>query len=224
MQVSDLIIAVQRKISPETSYTDDDILTILNTGLIEVASGGDRQHGNALLPPLPDLFTVADVVYVEGEDYQAMPATFLRNLARVEYGNNVLRRFDSHRVFMSRNRLTGGQPDSYCLVGNNLWIGPVPTNDTELKVFFTAKPPELVSDNDEPTCIPAHLQQRLLVNYACKEIFSEIEQGLDGGAPNTMKHDMEYQRALTDLERFLGPGDGEPTNVNDDYYTDDMII
>lgn len=223
MKASEIVAAVVRKIQ-DPSYDNDDVLAMVNQGIIDVASGGDRQHGFPLLPPLPDLFTVDEVTVDAGDSYIDMPSEFLRALTRVEHGGEALRRYDSHIKFLSRFRGETGPVEAYCLVGRRLWIGPVPTSTTTLTVFFYAAPTLLEEEDDEPTYIPAHLQRRLLVNYACKEIFSEIEQGLEGALPDTKKHDTEYQRALTDLERFLGPADGVAENIADEDFTDDMIL
>lgn len=224
MKTTELIERVmQITLSPD--HDEDDILDILNAGLLDIAGGGDRQHGNALIAPLPDLFTKDTVTVTAGSETTAMPATFHRGLARLSFNRAGLKRYDSAMALLLRYEdAAAGEPEAYALLGNTLWVRPIPTVKTTLTAYFTRRPEALTRlDTSVPEGLPEHLQKRLLVHYACREIWSDIEQGLDGNTPETLKHDALFMRALTDLERFIGPADGEAQNVADESFSEDNI-
>lgn len=229
---STLVAAVAAKtLSPD--HSNDDILAILNRGCLEIAGGGDRVHGNVVVPPLPDLFTYDEVTQLADEEFAALPPDYHRGVVRVSYEGESLKRLDSYAELVAKYEGSNGVPQAYHIKGNKIWLAPVPTDDVDVRVYYhripidmeivLEDPPDVEAVDSEPDGIPVHLHHKLLVNYACREIFSEIEQGLEGKSPDTIKHDALYQMALTDLERFIGPEDGTPQNVDDDYYTEDNI-
>ena len=203
-------------------HDEDAVLGILNRGLVEIAGGGDRPHGEARVAPLPDLLTVAEIAVEAGDRFIVLPSDYHRALVRVEIDGEPLRRVDSHMDFLGRYGKGTGDPVAYSLKGKRLWLGPVPNGDIDLTVHYHRLPATMKA-SDEPEGLPDHLQYKLLFHYGCREIFSDIEQGLDGANPDTIKHSRQYALALTDLERFIGPEDGEATNIADELYTDDMI-
>jgi hypothetical protein len=214
MNVAELTSAIKGVVD-DASFTDSEILELLNAGLLDIAGGGERVHGHAKIAPLPDLLTVWDL---EVSSYKTqMPSDYHRSVKGVFNGNTALTKHDSF-VRMNRESLAfsrTGTPEEYIMQGNYLYCSPVPTSAT-FRITGYKLPTVLVEDDDEPDCLPVHLQKRLLVNYAAKEIFSIIEQGLEGAMPGTAKHNNFYQSALTDLERFIGPEDDEPLFIYDD--------
>lgn len=226
MKASELITEVQRQFGNAIDDDDLDILALINRGRIEIAGGGDRQHGMALVAPLPGLFTRETVTYTAGSFFVAMPTTFQRELVRVTWGTNKLKRYPSFNRFIDCYENEAGKPEAWCLRGKDLWIGPEPSEDLTLTIYYYRLPVALTMAplDTTPDEIPDHLQSRLLVSYACREIYKVLEAGLDMQNPDTAKHDLEFQRALTDLERLIGPADGEPENVADEYYTEDNIL
>jgi len=221
MRADAIVEAVARKtLSPD--HDDTVILEIINRGLVEIAGGGDREHGAALVAPLPGLLTADDVTLEAGDISVAMPEDFQRGLVRVSVGGEPLKRMESIHALLKRYDGEAGIPEGYVIKGNTLWLMPAPSANTDVDLYYHRLPAAL-SATGTPEGIPEHLQYKLLFNYACREIFSDIEQGLEGKSPDTLKYDALYNRALTDLERFIGPEDGEPTNVGDEN-TDDYIL
>ena len=222
MTVSDLIDAILAKtLSPD--HQETQVLAILNRGMVEIAGGGDRMHGEAKLAPLPDLFATDTVTLTGGDSYVAMPTDYQRGLVIVKWGDEELKRADDHIRFIREYGGETGNPEAYSLKGTSLWVGPTPSDDTELTVYYYRLPTALEAE-DTITELPESLQYKLLFNYACREIYSDIEQGIEGANPDTTKHDMLYQRALTDLERLIGAEEGEAININDGYSTDENIL
>lgn len=229
--IASTLVAAVRQFDTVSDFSDSQILALLNRGVMEIAGGGDRQHGNALLAPLPDLFLKTTLAVTAQST--AMPATYHRSLARVTNASgDKLKRYDSLIKFLDDYEGLTGTPEAYCLKGRTLWVGPI--SSSTLNLYYTRLPvdmaitaqitgPPLVPAVDSaPDGIPAHLQYRLLVNFACKEIARILGTSIDNDGEE-LKHNVEYQKALTDLERLIGFEDGEAQNVSDEYSTDDNI-
>ena len=218
MLASEIVTAVTGKtLSPDHDSTA--ILAILNRGLVDIAGGGDRPHGEALVAPLPSLLTSSDVTVLANGSNVAMPTNYQRGLLRATYLGEPLKKYDSFHEFMDAYEGETGTPEGYCLKGNTLWVGPVSSSARVITLYYHKTPTPLVS-GAAPSELPSHLQYKLLYNYACREIYSAIEQGIEGHSPDTIKHDIAYHSALTDLERHIGPADGFAVNVGDEYYQD----
>jgi hypothetical protein len=111
------------------------------------------------------------------------------------------------------NRLDHSGPVSEVTIrGGDLYYQGIPGVPTELTLFYYRKPTLLVDydpsgedgeagdlADDIPDGIPEPFQKGLLVNYACKEIFDEIEDGMDGEKLNTQRYEAKYQAALAKL-------------------------
>lgn len=223
MQTSELITAVSNKID-DSSYSDADILAILNRGVLDIAGGGQRNFGLPLLAPLPDLMTSATVSTDTSADV-SMPSTFQRDLFRVvDSSGDTVRKYDSFIKFLDvyPGLNQSGTVNAVCLKGRTLYYQGIPSSSVDLTVWFYQYPTELDDDTDEPSCLPAHLHYRLLVNFACMEIFNEIEDGIEGAKQNTNHYMTQYQLALNDLHREIGAADADPQYVEDesDYITD----
>jgi hypothetical protein len=222
MLASEIITNVER-ITAGSNYTSDMILAVINQGLLEIAGGGTRQHGNAKLAPLPKLFTVDTVTVSAGDNFAYMPDDFQRGLKTVRLPNgDRLKEAKSYDILIDKYfGQSGSLPEAYCLVGSALYIGPTATSDIDLTVTFYSFPEE-VEEDDEIVCLPKHLQKRLMENFCCKTIYSEIEQGLEGHNPDTNKHEALYQMALTDLERLIGFEDIPAVNVEPEAYQESV--
>lgn len=239
MKASVLIAEVQRVLykadySGDKDYESADILPIINRGRIEIAGGADRQDGRAKLAPLPDLLTTGTLTASAGSNTVTMGSTFQRGLHRVTItAGDKLKKYHSLQKMLDRYENESGVPEAYHLKGRTLWIAPKPLSETSLTAYFHRYPVDLViaaavvgppavpARDDEPTELPEHLQMRLLTNFALKEIYTEIESGM--GGEDGAKHEVLYQRALSDLDRHIGPEEDEAQNIDDDYLTEDNI-
>jgi len=223
MLTTDLVNDIERIIQ-EPTYTKEDIVRFINQGVLDIAGGGAREHGHALVAPLAGLYSSGDVTLTAGDYSTDMPSTYQRGLKLVlDSSGYKLKEYLSHPEFMTRYNGETGDPEAFCLVGNTLWLGPSPSSDATITLYFYRLPVDMTDENGTIDGIPAHYQKRLLTNFVCKEIYSEIEQGLDGAMPDTAKHTVMYQAALTDLERHIGPEDFGPINIGDDDYGEEYI-
>ena len=219
MNAGELITAVQNTVD-DSSFSHDDILALLNECVLDIAGGGERVHGRALIAPLPELFTEFELTLATDDYKISLPSTYHRGLKgvfnpstgeEIKHDDSIIRLLKITEGFSKT-----GVVERYLIKGNIFYYAPTPNTSTTLKAFGYRLPVDMAEDTDEPDGIPVHLQKRLLYNYACRECFSLIEQGISGAVPDTAKHDRFYQNALTDLERLIGHEDREPMFVYDD--------
>lgn len=81
-----------------------------------------------------------------------------------------------------------------------------------LRLVYYRYPNRLRTRWDKPSCLPPHLVEPLLINYACKEIFSEIEDGVEGPQVNTQRYTDRFARAEEALVKWIGPQRREPVD------------
>jgi hypothetical protein len=63
----------------------------------------------------------------------------------------------------------------------------------------------------------------LLVHYACREIFSEIEDGMEGEKVNTDYHHTVFVAALSELDSYLGPQKRKPVDITTEIHWDNYL-
>jgi hypothetical protein len=192
--------------------------TWINDAVTAIA-GGIRLADGRVSPPLPDLFTEGTVATATDAAYKAMPSDYQRALFMVvdEDGNHVPPpRGGDYYSFVLFNRRANklllnetGSVYMACLKGSNLYYQGIPSTSKDLTVRYYKTPTALSEDSDEPDCIPAHLQTRLIKHWVAKEIYGEIEDGEDGKTPNVDYHTRKFQEALRDLADHVGI-DAEP--------------
>jgi hypothetical protein len=212
-----LISAVVRKVQ-DASFSREDILGFLNQGLIEVAG----------LVKLPDLSTSDTVTTATDSPFIPLPSNYHRGLyAAVSTDQNRRVKIEeSFLKFLTRYpmlNVSGSVSLVSVGMGNCLYYQGIPASPDDLILYFYKKPVPLVSDGDIPTCLPEHLQAPILVNFAAKEIFNLIEEGLDGKTPNTDRHGKLYGWAVSALAAFVPPAPAEPEYVEEhNDYTDEF--
>jgi len=113
---------------------------------------------------------------------------------------NILQGYDSlikfHKAFTSVN---GSGVQAFCVRGANVYYWGSPSSIDTFTLHGFRLPTLLVDETDEPDCLPVHLRHRLLVNYACMELYGEIEQDHRQVSYNFQKYQTMYAQALTDL-------------------------
>jgi hypothetical protein len=183
------------------SFTHAIVLPFINEGLRVVAGEVPLQA----LEKEDIITTVAD----EGET--SLPSDYQNHL-RYAYSNTGRRRL---RIYSNLVRLremtptnTGGFIARCAVSGTRtLHYTPVPSTEEELSIIYHSMPEpyESLTSEDEEDIIPAHIGPRILLAYACKEIWNLIEDGTEGQQVNTAKWENKYEMALEDLRTFVGP-------------------
>ena len=100
--------------------------------------------------------------------------------------------------------------------GDYLYYQPIPGTAEALTLHYYRDPTAMSASDSEPDGIPSHLQERLLVNYAAKEIIALVEEAVKGKTLRAEKFNEMFMKAMADLTAFIGPEDKEPI-----YYSDE---
>ena len=204
MDLQTLISHISRKVQ-DASYTEALITAFINQGRRELA-------GEFYLPAL----RVSDTVTTSAEATSvALPDDYFRNLflAHSAAMDRPIIVYDSREQMLhdwSRDFGESGQVRACCVTGANLDY--LRSGADTLTLHYYTLPEDLADDTDEPTELPAHLHQNLLVGYACREIFMEIYEDEDTVA--VKRHAGLYELAKAELRQFLGPYAKAPVKPN----------
>ena len=194
---------VLRKID-DGSYSWQEVVDEFNRCLEHIAGKFD----------LYDLEHTQDVATDAGINRIAMPANYMKKLM-------MCRSITHNRPIAIKNTVTNlfraysvldqsGSVREVAVKGRELYYQRVPGSAETLRLVFYRYPTRLYKREDKPSCLPPHLIEPLLVNYACKEIFSEIEDGIEGSQVNTDRYTKKFVEAELELQTFLGPERREP--------------
>ena len=215
MTLQELINEVTN-IVQDTAWSEATIKSKLNQALVVVATGVMLPGKYQLSPPLPDLYTSTDIDTVAGVATCNLPSDFNRDVIQVVNSNGDKIPIEvSFRKFLSDYPgQESGSVFKAAVIGSKLAYRDVPATAEALTVHYYKMPTALVGYSDTPSCLPALLHRPLLVGYACKEIFGQIEDGIEGQKINTGYWTQEFQQGLLDLDVLI-PHDGDPMYVTD---------
>lgn len=209
-----------RDIIQDPSYTALQIGRYLNRALREIAG---------IIPvPLPALEAQGTVSTSTSASMVALPVS--ATTPSVVYGYNRDLYFcysaaqnDEVRVYPSLEYLAAEDPSmalagivtAVSVAGANLWYVRRPGVADTLTLRYFTDPAALSADSDIPSCLPAHLHEKLLINCVCGYYYSKTEDGIEGQKTNTNHHKAELSEALSQLIYWVGPSRTRPTPVND---------
>jgi hypothetical protein len=205
----DLIEEVMSAVQ-DASYTEGAILELFNECLLELA-------GEFLLP---DLEAWADVATTANINQTRLPADYMRELryAHSLTHNRPIRVYGSAaqivRWFAVQDQ--AGRVIAVAPKGRNLFYQRVPGSAESIRINYYRFPTRLQVRADKPLEIPWHLAKPLLKHYALRELFSLIEDGMEGAKVNTAYHDKRFTAAKEALELFIGPEERLPVEYEDE--------
>jgi len=198
---------VVRKIQ-DPSYDADEIREFFNLCLKDVESYRDPKTGFELF--LPALDTTASLETSITDPYVSFPTNYLKNLHTIEtedQGNDIVicpNLQALKALFTAEEWTTAGQLDAVAPVGTSLYYGRTPSVAITLTIHYYKKlTPIAEATTTLPAEIPEHLQRDLLVNYACREIYSEIEEESVDAPAGTRKHAALYMKAIGELYAWV---------------------
>ena len=183
---------VLRKIQ-DGSYTWQDVVDEFN-GCLVYLSGKYN---------LPDLEHTEDIQTDPRTGRVLLPANFQKNLwfckstthnRPIAIDDTVINLFRRYTVLDQT-----GVVRRVAVRGRHLHYQRVPSSAETLRLVYYRYPDRLRTRQDKPTCLPDHLVESLLVNYACKEIYSEIEDGIEGAQVNTDRYSNRFAKAEAEL-------------------------
>ncbi len=136
-------------------------------------------------------FAVGDRLYVSGAG---------------ESGNN------GHKTVV-----TVASDDSSCTVSETLTDESAGEEVTILKgetltVHYHARPTTRTTGTESPEGIPSDFHLTLIVYGVLEEMYTMIEDGIDGDTINTTKYHNKFQKALKELDETI-PEDGQPIEL-----------
>jgi len=150
----------------------------------------------------------------------ALPSDYSRGLAyvaSVSQGSRI-KVYSSYHKLLRKYPLLDQVGDVLIVAikGVYLYYQSMPGTAEALTLHYYRDPTAMSADDSEPDGIPSHLQDRLLVNYAAKEIIGLVEEAVKGRTLRSEKYEEKFQRAMADLVAFIGPEDIEPIYYDDD--------
>lgn len=203
----------------DDSYDIDYIQDVIYQGLMEIA-------GEVLLP---ELETTVDVLTDPDQPSVPLPADYHKKLQychstthnqRIHVYGTVVQLYRQFSVLNQTGRVLGVAPK-----GRNFYYQRVPSSAETLKITYYRYPERIEALDLKPTCLPAHLAEPLLVNYALKEIYDEIEDALETNSkPNADRYERRYTNYHSQLIAFLGPEEKEPVDFAEEIPWDAYML
>lgn len=195
-----LITRADKLVGDSSLY--DNLGDFINQGVQEIAGGVKSLLLDVIIPPLPNLFTIATVITTT-EAFVDMPNTYQRGLQLAVSSSgteiNIANSFiDFSRTYPALDRV--GSISEVVEFGDKLYYQGIPKNAEEVTLHFYRKPIDMVEDTDTPDGVPEHLQIALLTNFAAWKAYEIIEDGLEGEMPNTIKFKNAFLEAVLVLE------------------------
>jgi hypothetical protein len=208
---------VQRKID-DRSYTYDDIVEKLNQGLRWISGKWD----------VPDLEEFADLTLDTGANNIPLPMNFQKKLLwahstthnrRIKVYPSAIQLLRWFNMIDQTGRVLG-----VAQKGRRLFYQRIPSSAETVRINFFKFPDPIDRRTSKVDVLPYHLVDDLLVNYACKEIFEEIEDGLEGEKVNTNHYTNKWKEAVGDLIQFWGPPKRIPVEIETEIDWDAYLV
>lgn len=151
---------------------------------------------------IPGLQSITPVNIQAGTSSVAMPKTYCHDLFLVTtptYPQGILLAPNINELIVNSAPGQTGPVEMVSVDGKTLHFRPIPEVAETLTLHFYALPKELAAGDSFPDYIPPILQKEIFQNYALKEAYMQIEDGLDGGTPNTTKYSGLTLAAISSL-------------------------
>lgn len=204
MEITEILSRIEQKIQDE-SYDRLDLLNKVNEGLGEIAARVQ----------LPDLITNDKVTCEADTSSVSLPDDYFGYLIAA-YNKDTKQSLTILDSLVKLKRSFPGLDQTgsvtHCVAkGSTLFFQGCPSSSEDVKLFYCSKPAlfsasgdPLVYDPEEITYIPEHFQAKLLVTYAVKEVFNEIEDGLEDKKINWNTYNKLFEENLAKMTEFLG--------------------
>jgi len=192
----DGVITEARSITRDESFDDLWMVNRLNMGIQEIAA----------VLTIPGL-SASDTVTVTSMDegHVALPVDFSHDLylaTTEEYPNGLILCENLKSLIAQYDPEETGNVRMVAVQFQELYYAPFVEEDEDITLYYYKNPDALTLVGLLPSWMPVHLQKTLMVNYLAKEIFSQVEEGIDGQMPNTTKYSQLYGQGLQLLQAF----------------------
>jgi len=202
MSTGEQLIERVVKTVQDPSIETDDILELLNEGLVVIA-------GRVLLPELETSDTVDTIV---DEIEASLPTDFHRGLfdcQEQEPYNAIVVLNSKRQMLATYGKLDNeGTVKHVCRVGDSLLYQPMPDTVRTLTLSYYRMPVEL-TESEVPEGLPIQFH-RMLFHYATFQLFDDIEDGMEGQKVNTARHEAKFEELAYELELFFKDSQSRP--------------
>jgi len=215
MNLSELVTEIE-DIVQDSSYAEIKIKAKINEAVLAIATGVMIPGKFEKSPPLPDLYKVDDIDTTVSSGITDLPTDFNRDVVQVLNSDKDEITINSSAKNFLHKYLDqdGGEVYVCAIMGKRLLYRDIPSTAETLTIHYYKTPNTLSANSDEPDEIPVHLHRKLIVGYVCKEIFDQIEDGIEDPKTNTNHYNNEFQSGLVALDLEIG------TDENPDHYDD----
>jgi len=198
MILSEMISKIETGIQDPSFTAEDDILPLINEAL-ELAAD-EFPHAGLASPAVIDV-TAGDAGMVFLPDdyhhdlYRVRNTTFNQPVS-IRSNLNVLEKlYDGFE--------SSGPIADVAVEGTELYFKPTPVEETQqLTILYYKKPVDLEADDDTPGWLPSRFHQGIIVDYALKELWALIEDGIDGQKVNTAFYESRYEQSRGKLAYY----------------------
>jgi len=194
MEVDDIVTAVEAIIQ-DTTYDETWIIQKFNEAMMLIS----------LTCRIPGWQMSAVVTAEIGATSIILPKTYLRELYLVTtetYPQGILIAPNLKDLATNTDPDQEGPVEVVALDGKTLNFRPKPLVAEDLTLFFYGAPKELAAGDSFPDYIPPILHKEIFQNYALKEAYLQIEDGIDGVMTNTNKYAGLAGTAIAALAAF----------------------
>lgn len=140
-----------------------------------------------------------------GNSFTTMPKSYLHDMYRANTatypGGLLIAPNDKELATMFPMEQTGNIA-AVSVDGSILHVRPLPEADELVTLNYYAKPKELFAGDNFPGYIPEILHKEIFLNYALKEAYIQIEDGIDGKEPNNAKYSAMAAAGINLLSQF----------------------
>lgn len=210
MATAEELVDYVSDIIQDTSYSDATILGFINRGIRQIAGGIFIPYPDGtqvFSSPLPNLLTSDTVTTSTTNPYVDLPDDFGRGLLAVSSAatDTIVTIVESFAEFLNLFPTLdlSSSVTSVAIRGTRIYYQGIPTSADMLTLHYYSKPTALSDDDDEPDCLPTHLHEELLVNYAAMKIYDQIEDGIDGAKVNTTSYTARFNKAMLEMEMSI---------------------
>lgn len=104
-------------------------------------------------------------------------------------------------LYTESERVSGELVD-IAIENDKLYGLPVPEEDDIVMLSYYRKPTDMTLVSESPTCIPAHLHEKLIVAYILSQKYPLIEDDENGKTPNTDKYSGIFGSGIAALRAY----------------------
>lgn len=189
MNLGQLVAEVVRKVQ-DSSYASATIKQQIIDAHVEICR----------LVHIPPLIRNSTLVFTDGEQWATLPSEYSHDVFTVHNlttDDPVTIRSNVRHLLAKYSDVHAREGNIYdCAIeGKRMYVGHTSEGTQNLDVWYYKDVTEMAATTSVPAHIPSHLH-RMISDKVCMDIFEEIEDGMEGGSPNTQKYGNRFGQGL----------------------------